>query len=351
MPAMMIVHSARHARHATTLDLPGCPIKYLEIPARAESVLGAIRGAELGSVIEPKDFGMEPLRAVHCPAFIDHLQQAYERSRPFYEGTNAAIADTFCSPGLRHRPTGWPGKLGYYMFDAACPILEGTWEAAYWSSQCAVTAADLVRSGARAVYALCRPPGHHAASDLHGGFCYLNNAAIAASFLHRQTGRRVAILDIDYHHGNGTQEIFYANPDVLFCSLHADPDLDYPFFWGGRDERGEGAGVGANFNWPLPHRATSGEYLAALAEAATVIRQFGPSYLVLSAGFDFMDSDPAPLAKGAFQIDMSALSSIARTTADLHLPTVIVQEGGYDVERLGSYVVRFLKEFNEGSSG
>lgn len=340
--AMEILYSPHHARHATTLRLPGYPLPYFEIPARAEAIVQAIREAGLGKLDEPHDFGMAPITDVHAPDFIRYLQTAYQSSRPFFEGTKPAIADTFNGRGWRHKPAGWPGQLGYYSFDVAAAILEGTWEAAYWSAQCAVTAADRVRSGSRFAYALCRPPGHHAARDQHGGFCYLNNAAIAATALRRSTGQRVAILDIDYHHGNGTQEIFYADPDVLFCSLHASPDAEYPFFWGGKEERGEGEAIGCNRNWPLPHSVSENDYLTALGEAVAVIREFKPGFLVLSAGFDFMESDPVPLNGGSFRVGPSGLDSVARIIAGLSLPTVIIQEGGYDVERLGLYVARLL---------
>jgi acetoin utilization deacetylase AcuC-like enzyme len=339
---MEMVYSQHHTRHATTLQLPGCPIPCFEIPARAEAIVRAIQKAGLGELSEPRDFGMAPITDVHDPDFVRYLQEAYHSSRPFFDGTKAAIADTYSGRGWRHKPAGWPGQLGYYSFDATAPILEGTWEAAYWSAQCAATAADRVRSGSRLAYALCRPPGHHAARDQHGGFCYLNNAAIAAVGLHRGTGQRVAILDIDYHHGNGTQEIFYGDPNVLVCSLHADPDVDYPFFWGGHGERGEGPAVGCNRNWPLPHRVSEGDYLAALAEAVGVIQKFAPGFLVLSAGFDFMEGDPAPLADGAFQVGVRGLDAVAQMVANLGLPTVIIQEGGYNVKRLGGYVVRLL---------
>lgn len=339
---MEIVYSRQHVRHATTLQLPGCPIPCFDIPARAEAIARAIEEAGLGELGEPRDFGLTSITDVHDPDFVHYLQTAYDRSRPFFVGTKPAIADTFSGRGWRHKPTGWPGQLGYYSFDATAPILEGTWEAAYWSAQCAATAADQVRSGSRLAYALCRPSGHHAGRNQHGGFCYLNNSAIAAVALRRATGQRIAILDIDYHHGNGTQDIFYADPDVLVCSLHAHPDVDYPFFWGGRDERGEGLAVGCNRNWPLPHRASEGEYLAALAEAVAVVRSFAPGFLILSAGFDFMEGDPAPLADGSFRVGVNGLDSVARMVAGLKLPTVVIQEGGYDVERLGSYVVRLL---------
>lgn len=342
---MEILYSSHHAQHATTLQLPGCPVPYFEIPARAEAIAQAIREAKLGKVNEPHDFGMAPITDVHTQDFVHYLQMAYSSSRPFFDGTKPAIADTYNSKGWRHKPTGWPGKLGYYSFDVTAAILEGTWEAVYWSAQCAVTAAERVQSGSHFAYALCRPPGHHATRDQHGGFCYLNNVAIAVTALRRSARQRVAILDIDYHHGNGTQEIFYADPEVLFYSLHADPDVDFPFFWGGREERGEGEAVGCNRNWPLSHGVSEGDYLAALSEAVTAIKEFNLGFLVLSAGFDFMENDPAPLSGGSFRIGTSGLDSVARIVASLNLPTVIIQEGGYNVQLLGSYVVRLLTGF------
>jgi acetoin utilization deacetylase AcuC-like enzyme len=174
-------------------------------------------------------------------------------------------------------------------------------------------------------------------SSQYGGFCYLNNAAIAA----RALGGRGAILDIDYHHGNGTQEIFYANPDILFCSLHAHPDDDYPFFWGASEERGEGLGLGANCNWPLPLGCREAAYLAALDEALNTIAVFKPNWLVLSAGFDIGEGDPV----GGFHITRQGFAEIGRRIACLGLPTVIVQEGGYLLEALGEFAVVLLSEF------
>jgi acetoin utilization deacetylase AcuC-like enzyme len=196
-----------------------------------------------------------------------------------------------------------------------------------------------VRAGNRAAYALCRPPGHHAAADLYGGFCYLNNTAIAA----RSLGKQVAILDIDYHHGNGTQLIFYDDAEVLFCSLHADPDDDYPYYWGGAGERGSGAGSGFNHNWPLPQNTGDEAYLTALDEALEVVAKFGPRYLIVSAGFDTIAGDPV----GGFRLSMAGLRAVGLRIAALGVPVVIVQEGGYLLERLGESAVAFLSPFVE----
>lgn len=341
---MQIVYSKQHLRHATVREMPGCLTPHYEVPARAEAILTAVTNAKVGEVIKPQDFGMGPIQAVHAQELIEYLRSAHQASRKFFPGQNPAIADTYLGRGWRNKPSQLPGRIGYFSFDTSCPILEGTWDAAYWSAQCALTSAEIVRRGAKMSYALCRPPGHHAAQDLYGGFCYLNNAAIAARALQQGTHARIAILDIDYHHGNGTQEIFYSDPCVSYCSVHADPNLDYPFFWGAPIETGEGSGTGHNHNWPLPHGATEEQFLAALDQALKAIVLFAPAYLVLSAGFDFMQGDPVPLG-GGFRIGRSGLLAAARRIASLRIPTVIVQEGGYDVETIGGHVVAFLQEF------
>jgi acetoin utilization deacetylase AcuC-like enzyme len=198
----------------------------------------------------------------------------------------------------------------------------------------------MVRAGERVAYALCRPPGHHAGPDLYGGFCYLNNAAVAARYLQTQ-GAKVAILDVDYHHGNGTQEAFYSDPEVLYCSLHADPDDDFPYYWGAVDECGVGAGEGLNHNWPLTADTDDATYLSTLDAALAVISEFRPCYLVVSAGFDIVTSDPV----GSFRITGEGLHEIANRIAGLALPTVIVQEGGYALGTLGQNAVAFLQPF------
>jgi len=238
------------------------------------------------------------------------------------------------------RPQDIASLQEYYTFDYEDPILEHTWEAAYWSAQCALTAADLISKGERVVYALCRPPGHHATADQYGGFCYLNNVAIAARHLQHNEAT-VAILDLDYHHGNGTQAIFYTDPTVLFCSLHADPDLDYPFFWGRVTERGSGSGLGYNYNWPLPLGIDDAYYCNVLEDALAVIADFAPHYLFVSLGLDIAEDDPI----GKFNITTAGLHEIGRRIASLQLPTVIVQEGGYQLETLGNNVLAFLRAF------
>ncbi len=341
---MHIVYTDHHHGHATeNLIINGQPVEYLETPARAEAILAAVRAAHFGPIIPPTDHGLAPLLAAHTPDFVDYLRTAYAQGAA-YCGTPCPVIAARSDVTLARAPCcpdDFPGRRDYYTYDYEDPILEHTWDAAYWSAQCALTAADCVRDGARVAYALCRPPGHHAMPDQYGGFCYLNNVAIAARDL--QADGPVAILDLDYHHGNGTQAIFYADPAALFCSLHADPDLAYPFFWGRADERGAGAGWGLNHNWPLPLHIGEAEYLAVLDEALRVIVDFAPRYLLISLGLDAAEGDLI----GKFHITPPGFHIIGRRIAALDLPTVIVQEGGYRIETLGANAVAFLRAFEE----
>lgn len=318
-------------------------------------ILDAIAQAQLGPVIAPDDFGMAPIRAVHADHYLDYLQSAYGRWIAAGRSRDGVYPDTFYKPGFLHRPSGIGGQAGLYASDLSAPITADTWQAAYWSAQSALTAAQRVRDGASAAFALCRPPGHHAHAELCGGYCFLNNAAIAAEYLlqrgtsdgERRAGvhaNRIAILDVDFHHGNGTQAIFYRRSDVLFVSLHADPDRQYPYFMGGSDERGEGEGEGFNWNYPLPAGTDDARYLAALDEACMRIADFAPRYLVVSLGVDTFGGDPL----GDFALTGAAFPRIGARLAQLRLPTVFVMEGGYAIEQLGRNVVGVLSGFIAG---
>jgi acetoin utilization deacetylase AcuC-like enzyme len=338
---MQIVYSEVHRQHATDdVQVEGHPLDSKEVPARADAILGAVVAAQWGPVIEPADHGLGPILAVHDADYVAFLRSAYDQSAAYFQEAGPVSTWTFAVRHAMRKPRGFLGLKGYYAFGWGSPILEGTWEAAYWSAQCALTAADLVRDGERVAYALCRPPGHHAAADLYGGYCYLNNAAIAARYLQAE-GTRIAILDVDYHHGNGTQLIFFSDPGVLYCSLHAHPDEEYPYYWGGADEIGVGPGEGTNRNWPLPRGTADASYLVVLDEALAAIRRFGPHYLVLSAGLDTVADDP----EGGFRLTMEGLQQIGGRIASLDLPTVIAQEGGYLLDRLGESAVAFLGPF------
>ena len=344
---MHVVYSNQHYKHATHLALSGYDEAYLEIPEHAEVIRASVASAQLGPVVSAVDFGLSPILAVHDGAFVGFLQRAYGTLHQLQPESFMLLPDSyFAVRGQRHKPIELRRQANYYAIDRDCPILAGTWDAAYWSAQVALTAAEFVRGGERAAYALCRPPGHHASVDQYGGYCYLNNATIAARWLQGENASRVAIVDIDTHHGNGTQEIFYANASVLTCSLHADPDVEYPYYWGGREEVGVGAGIGYNRNWPLAPRTNDKTYLVALDEALNEVRVFAPEVLIISAGFDLMADDPSA-PDGGLAITPAGLGEIARRLAALNLPTVIVQEGGYQLDRLGSDAVTLLREFAE----
>jgi len=316
-----------------------CP----EVPARADRLLEAVSGLGL-SVSAPADHGLAPLAAVHTAEYLSFLQTIHDRWQ-----TLGGSRDVLPNVHPDRRDGAYPrspvGQAGFHLGDTACPVTATTWAAIYQSAQCAVSAAEAVHAGAPQAYALCRPPGHHAAADLAGGFCYLNNAAIAAQSL-RQAHDRVAVLDIDLHHGNGTQSIFYRRPDVLTVSLHADPMDFYPFFWGHAAERGAGPGVGANLNLPLPLGTGDGPWLAALDAALTRIAAFAPGALVIALGLDASADDPF----GGMKVSSDGFAEAGRRISAAGLPTVLVQEGGYLSDVLGENLRRFLGAVMEATS-
>ena len=231
--------------------------------------------------------------------------------------------------------------MGYYAFDAGTPIVEGTWDAAFAAAQCAMTAAALVAEGERSAYALCRPPGHHAGRSVYGGYCFLNNAALAAQQLRERGFGKVALFDVDYHHGNGTQDIFWERDDVLFVSIHGTPETEYPYFLGYADERGAGAGEGFTLNLPLPRGTGWDTYDAALDTALQRIADFGADALVVSLGVDIYEGDPI----SAFKLGAERFPQLGSRLASLGLPTVLVQEGGYAVREIGTNVAGVLGAF------
>lgn len=320
----------------------GAPGPSPEVPERTQQIATALRAAGLATFIEPRSFPLEAIAAVHEKAYLDYLQTANQQpiTDPESDGQPAAVLFPAAFPFTDL----WPARAGSVMaaagvfcFDTYAPLTAQVWPAAQLAAYCALTAAELVQRGARVAWALCRPPGHHAMRARCGGFCYLNNAAIAARFL-LQSGR-VAILDVDYHHGNGTQEIFYASGQVLYVSLHADPRQAYPYFSGYADETGIGQGSGYTLNLPLPPGTDDIRYGQALEIALERIRQFAPWSLVLSLGFDICLTDPLT----TFRLSPDFFGEMARWIAALGLPTVIVLEGGYAVEALGDLAVRFVR--------
>lgn len=339
---MDTVYTPAHLEHAPAKEfLDGELVDVFEKPHRAELILSAVQRANLGKTLAPIDFGMAPIEAIHTPDYLAFLQHAYARWIRDGRGPGPVYPDTFFKPPFQHRPTKIGAQAGIYVMDMSAPITGGTWQAAYWAAQTAVTAAELVRNGARSAYALCRPPGHHAHSNIAGGYCYLNNVAIAAQWLRAHGHAKVAILDVDVHHGNGTQHIFYARNDVLFASLHGHPDWEYPYFLGAEIERGEGPGLGFNWNYPLPQGADTALYLRTLDAACKNVAAFAPDVLLISLGVDTFVDDPI----GGLAVTSDGFAEIGARIAQLACPTVFVMEGGYAITPLGDNVANMLSGF------
>jgi acetoin utilization deacetylase AcuC-like enzyme len=350
MMTLPIIHSDTYNLHAPTFEIgPGGYLTpYFESPQRAETILKALRETEWAQIREPDQGQYDSLPLlVHDADYVCFIRDGYREwlaTKPslpkgypptYYPGT--------LPPPRWRRRAARPKKAaeayGYYTFDLTAPLVEGTYEAALGSARCAMTAASLVLYGEPAAYALCRPPGHHAGRDFSGGYCYFNNTAIAAKIL--SVRGPVAVLDIDYHHGNGTQDIFYEDDRVLTVSLHADPCYDYPYFVGYADELGEGEGEGNNLNVPLPLHTTGEWYLQALNLVLDRIHLFEPWALVIAAGVDTYGGDSI----SKFSLTTGDYPIIAQRIKSLKVPTVIVQEGGYNTEALGRNVAAFLAEF------
>lgn len=342
---MQIVFSPEHERHQPKNFLKrGVPTPNPEVAERARRLLAAVEGNG-HKVVAPDDFGHEPRTAVHTAAYLDFLTTIWQRWRALPDAGTEIVPNVHPGRQMSHYPKGAVGLVGYHTADTACPISEGTWLAVCAAANAAVHAASLVSAGAPAAYALCRPPGHHAYADMAGGFCYLNNVAIAAQYMRTKLSR-VAILDIDVHHGNGTQGIFYDRNDVLFVSLHADPSDYYPFFAGYAEERGAGRGEGYNLNLPLPHGSSDAVFLAALDHGLSAVRAFRPDALLVSLGFDASERDPL----GVLKVTTDGFGETAQRIAKLGLPTVLIQEGGYLCDALGVNLARFLGDFEKSQA-
>jgi len=341
---MITVFSEQHRlRNARTELHGGELVPPHECPERAEFVLDRVRSVALGEVVAPSPFGLEPVLRVHDRGFVDFLGSA---AREWAAAGNRGEAIPDCWPArrmLQRRPASIAGRLGYYAMAGETSITTGTWEAARAATDVALTGAERLRTGARAAFALCRPPGHHAARDLYGGYCFLNNAAIAAQYLCDQGAARVAILDVDFHHGNGTQDIFYDRADVLFVSIHGHPADAFPYFSGYDDETGAGAGAGFNLNLPLPRAADFSTWRVALATGLERVRQFAPDALVVSLGVDTFVGDPISF----FRLQSADFSSYGSMIGACRIPTLFVLEGGYAVAEIGINVVNVLTGFEQ----
>jgi acetoin utilization deacetylase AcuC-like enzyme len=323
-----------------------------DLPERTERLLVALR--RHGIVAElPAEHGIEPILKVHDVEFVEFLETLWERWKMLPERGPEAWPNTFPYWSGRPdensrppcRPTGLIGQLGWYLGDLSVPVGEHCWRSTLRSAGTAISGAEAILAGERCAYALCRPSGHHARSDRASGFCYINNTAVAAQRL-RSKFEKVAILDVDAHHGDGTQQIFYRRNDVLTISVHADPTNYYPFYTGYPDEAGNGPGEGFNLNLPLKHDSGGAEMAAAVKKAGEAIRIFGAQVLVLALGYDAHKDDPI----GVLKLDASDFGCVGRLVEAFGLPTLLVQEGGYAMDAIADCLDAFLTQFERRSN-
>jgi acetoin utilization deacetylase AcuC-like enzyme len=323
----------RQRRHAPAFEFFNGELhSAAESQGRVDAILAAI-----GTVEAPADRGLDAIHRVHDVDYVNFLETAHAA---WSDAGRTGDAFPYAFPIVGRRARNWKrvdATLGHYSFDTSTPIAAGTWEAAYWSAQTAVAGLEAVIAGEPAAFALTRPPGHHAGRDYCGGYSYLNHAVICAdAALAAGKWRRVAVLDVDYHHGNGTQDMLSGRADVCFASIHADPATDYPFFWGHADESG-----GNILNLPLPRGTQWSHYAPALAQALDWVERAGPELLIVSYGADTHEADPI----SHFNLKTADYAPMGRRIAALSVPTLILMEGGYAVDHLGANVAEFLSGF------
>lgn len=343
---MKTVYSPRHKGHSGQVELvAGAIVPAFEKPERAEYIISRVNELKLGPVLEPREHGFDAALRVHDADYLEFLPTIWDRWTAEGRG-GTALPFTWPTRGLRGdiRPDFIDGLLGYYSFDAGVGFVAGTWDAIKSSHDVALTAAGLVQNGERAAFALCRPPGHHAGAGFMGGYCYINNAAVAAQHFRDHGAKRVSILDVDYHHGNGTQQIFYRRADVQVINLHADPKQEYPYFLGHADERGAGAGEGFNVNYPMPFGTDWEQWSQALEDGCRKVAAYAPDVVVVSLGVDTFEKDPI----SRFKLRSEHYPLIGERIAKLGLPTLFVMEGGYAVAEIAVNAVGVLTGFEGG---
>lgn len=341
----------RHALHAGRQEMyRGRLVPCHEVPARVAHVLAELARRPMGEVIEASEVDDTSLERVHAPRYLAFLAEAWDQwvaLDPANAGLDA-LPSVWPIRGFRsdREPQNFAARLGLFSFDAGTPLMAGTWAAARAGAACAVAAARslLGPDGSRAAFALTRPPGHHAGPDFFGGYCFLNNAALAAQTLRDSGAKRVAVLDVDFHHGNGTQSLFYGRADVLTVSIHGDPRTEYPFYLGHADETGEGEGRGFNLNLPLPAGSGFEPWRAALHAGLDRVASFGAEALVVALGVDTFEGDPI----SGFRLRSADYLQVGRDLAQAGLPTVFTLEGGYAVAEMGVNVVNVLEGFQAG---
>ena len=343
---MKTFYNHLHHVHQGKMEMfRGQLVPCFEVPDRLDQVLAQVRARGLGPVAQAASRETLALAAIHAPAYLHFLEHAWDEwvALDPANATRDALPSVWPNHALRTDvlPANFAARLGRFSFDSGSPLTSGTWVAARQGAFCALDAAHAVADGARAAFALSRPPGHHAGADFYGGYCFLNNAALAAQALRDRGMARVAVLDIDYHHGNGTQAIFYDRADVFFASIHGDPHTEYPFFLGYMDELGAGAGEGFNLNLPLARGTGFGQWRAALGLALQRIAGFRADALVVSLGLDTFEGDPI----SGFRLRSEDYLRVGEDIFRAALPTVFVFEGGYAVDVLGVNAVNLLEGF------
>lgn len=342
---MLVVASDRQQNHAPLAEIESSGLQApFEHPGRAHAIRKTLTDNGSFSFVEPDAFGVEPIDAVHDPGLASFLERAWGEYQVNHPGTHDVVPDLFPMPGLMAGMGDFPTRsvidleLGRWCFETTTPLTEGSYDAARSAVDVALTASQAVLDGERSAYALCRPPGHHAPSGMYGGYCFFNNAAVAAHHVAATTNTKVTVLDVDYHHGNGTQQIFYGRDDVQYVSLHGDPARAYPYITGFAEEEGMGRGRGANLNIPLAIGTDDEAYLSSLSRAAEAISTFAPSLIVVSLGVDTYYNDPI----SDLAITADGFERQGALTAEIGLPTVVLQEGGYDIDAIGENVRRWL---------
>ncbi len=342
---MKLIYSDDHRGHAGAREMRYDEmIPMSECPERMDAIMAALSVAGFTDVVAPEAHGLGVVHQIHDPAFVSFLQRCYPLWEEEFGPGRYATAYTFGMRGMDQVPNGSVhSMLSCYTFDVCAPFVAGTWKAIDAAKDIALTGVDLMQAGERAVFSVCRPAGHHASQDLAGGYCYLNNAAIAAQAHLNAGARRVALLDIDYHHGNGTQRIFYERSDVFFVSLHCRPQDEYPFLTGYDTELGAGAGKGYNLNLPMPRGTDYAAWVRALQVGLDRVTGYAPDVLVVSLGVDSYEGDPV----GGFTLRSPDYLDIGRRIAGLGLPVQFVMEGGYAMEALGRNVANVIIGFSE----
>jgi acetoin utilization deacetylase AcuC-like enzyme len=353
---MKTFHNPDHAQHAGRQEMfRGRMVDCHEVPARLDFVMTELQRRPLGPVQSPlpEEAALDAVLAeVHSARYLNFLRTAWDN----WVAMDPANADRDALPSvwplpIRHGfrtdvlPDNFAARLGAFSFDSGSPLMAGTWAAARGGAACALAAAHDVLGGARSAFALTRPPGHHAGPDFLGGYCFLNNAAVAAQALIDGGQPRVAVLDVDYHHGNGTQTIFYERADVLTVSLHGDPRTEYPFFLGHADECGAGAGMGFNLNLPLPRGTGFAAWRATLDQGLQAVQDFGAQALVVPMGLDTFEGDPI----SGFTLKTEDYLAVGQALASAGLPTVFTFEGGYAVDAVGVNAVNLLEGFQRAA--